>query len=188
MVKVILASASPRRKALLEQVGWQAEIFPSKFEECADVFLDAETLVLKNALGKGRVVADICGDVLPVLAADTVVVIDGKVLGKPFDAEAARVMLHLLSGRTHEVLTGTAVFFQGREVVDVCVTEVRFRDLDEDEIESYIATQEPLDKAGAYGIQGKGAFLVDSIKGCYNNVVGLPLTTVYRMMRKIGAM
>ena len=114
-----------------------------------------------------------------MIAADTVVVLDGQILGKPTDAADAVRMLTKLSGRTHKVLTGVAVSFQGRQLAEVCGTEVIFRTLTAAEIADYVATGEPLDKAGAYGIQGRGAVFVEKINGCYNNVVGLPLTRLH---------
>lgn len=126
------------------------------------------------------------GDELPVIAADTIVVIDNVILGKPQDAAAAKAMLQRLSGRTHQVMTGVAVHYKGQQLSKVCVTDVSFRQLTAEEIDAYIATGEPMDKAGAYGIQGRGAVLVEKINGCYNNVVGLPLSLLYLMMQRLG--
>ena len=145
-------------------------------------------MVLANAIGKCRAAAAINGDELPVIAADTVVALDekDKILGKPADEQEAKRMLRQLSGRCHKVLTGVAVRYRGQEISQVCTTSVWFRQLSDSEIDSYIATGEPLDKAGAYGIQGRGAILVEKIDGCYNNVVGLPLTCLYLMLEKLG--
>jgi septum formation protein len=121
-----------------------------------------------------------------VIAADTVVVAEGVILGKPQDAEEAVKMLKQLSGKTHKVLTGIAIAYAGEILAAVCETKVVIRDLSEDEIKQYVATGEPLDKAGAYGIQGKGAVLVEKIDGCYNNVVGLPLTRMQLILAKLG--
>lgn len=117
------------------------------------------------------------------MAADTVVTLDGDILGKPRDANDARAMLCLLSGREHEVKTGLAVFHAGRVQLHVETTRVHFRKLTETEIDRYVETGEPMDKAGAYGIQGRGAILVSHIEGSYDNVVGLPLTALYEMMK-----
>ena len=144
-------------------------------------------MVLHNALGKCRAVAAQVGDAVPVVAADTVVVVDDDILGKPADAQAAAAMLNRLSGRAHQVLTGVAVKFAGKELAQVCATKVFFRHLTQAEIAAYVAGGEPLDKAGAYGIQGQGALLVEKIEGCYNNVVGLPLTMLYSMLKEVGA-
>ena len=118
--------------------------------------------------------------------ADTMVVLENEILGKPFDSNDAAAMLRKLSGRVHRVLTGVAVFYKTQNLVEVVETKVWFRSLSEIEINAYVATGEPFDKAGAYGIQGRGAVLVEKIDGCYNNVVGLPLTRLYQMMAQIG--
>ena len=178
----VLASASPRRLALLAQIGVGADVCPSNFVEIEGVSSSAQEVVRTNALGKGRKVLQTLQKSDVVIAADTVVVLDEKILGKPKDAAEARKMLQLLSGRKHKVMTGVAVFYDEKELVDVVTTVVSFRQLTDTEIESYVATGEPLDKAGAYGIQGYGALLVDTIDGCYSNVVGLPLTRLYQML------
>lgn len=184
-MRVILASSSPRRLQLLQQIGIEAEVRPAAFDELSTGKM-ADEVVLANAVGKCQAVCAACGDKVPVIAADTVVVLDGKILGKPKDAADAVRMLTELSGRTHKVLTGVAVSFQGRQLVEVCETEVIFRTLTAAEIADYVATGEPLDKAGAYGIQGRGAVFVEKINGCYNNVVGLPLTRLHLMLAKLG--
>ncbi len=180
-MEVVLASASPRRLALLEQVGVAAQVCPANFEEEAGQAAVAREVALHNAVGKCRAVVAAKGDAVPVIAADTIVVVDEAILGKPRDAEEAVAMLARLSGRKHEVLTAVAV-----EIARVCATEVFFRELTKAEIAAYVAMGEPLDKAGAYGIQGKGALLVEKIEGCYNNVVGLPLTMLDSMLKEIG--
>lgn len=184
-MRVILASSSPRRLQLLQQIGIEAEVRPAAFDELSTGKM-ADEVVLANAVGKCQAVCAACGDKVPVIAADTVVVLDGKILGKPKDAADAVRMLKELSGRTHKVLTGVAVSFQGRQLAEVCETEVIFRTLTAAEIADYVATGEPLDKAGAYGIQGRGAVFVEKINGCYNNVVGLPLTRLHLMLAKLG--
>lgn len=184
-MRVILASSSPRRLQLLQQIGIEAEVRPAAFDELSTGKM-ADEVVLANAVGKCQAVCAACGDKVPVIAADTVVVLDGKILGKPKDAADAVRMLTELSGRTHKVLTGVAVSFDGRQLAEVCETEVIFRTLTADEIADYVATGEPLDKAGAYGIQGRGAVFVEKINGCYNNVVGLPLTRLHLMLAKLG--
>ena len=185
-MQVILASASPRRLALLQQIGIEATVCPADFDEVSGSAVQAEDVVLANAVGKCQAVVKIKGDSLPVIAADTVVVAEGVILGKPQDAEDAVVMLKQLSGQTHKVLTGIAVSYAGEMLAEVCETKVVFRDLTDEEIKNYVATGEPLDKAGAYGIQGKGAVLVEKIDGCYNNVVGLPLTRMQLILAKLG--
>ena len=185
-MQVILASASPRRLALLQQIGIEATVCPADFDEVSGSAVQAEDVVLANAVGKCQAVVKIKGDSLPVIAADTVVVAEGEILGKPQDAEDAIAMLKQLSGKTHKVLTGIAVSYAGEMLAEVCETKVVFRDLTDEEIKNYVATGEPLDKAGAYGIQGKGAVLVEKIDGCYNNVVGLPLTRMQLILAKLG--
>lgn len=184
-MRVILASSSPRRLQLLQQISIEAEVRPAAFDELSTGKM-ADEVVLANAIGKCQAVCAACGDKVPVIAADTVVVLDGQILGKPKDAADAVRMLTKLSGRTHKVLTGVAVSFQGRQLAEVCGTEVIFRTLTAAEIADYVATGEPLDKAGAYGIQGRGAVFVEKINGCYNNVVGLPLTRLHLMLAKLG--
>lgn len=185
-MKVILASASPRRQALLQQIGITPLVCPADFAEDSGTASQAKEVALHNAAGKCAAVAAKMGDELPVIAADTIVVIDNVILGKPQDAAAAKAMLQRLSGRTHQVMTGVAVCYKGQKMSEVCVTDVSFRQLTAEEIDAYIATGEPMDKAGAYGIQGRGAVLVEKINGCYNNVVGLPLSLLYLMMQRLG--
>ena len=185
-MKVILASASPRRQALLQQIGITPLVCPAYFAEGSGTASQAQEVALHNAVGKCAAVAAKTGDELPVIAADTIVVIDNVILGKPQDVAAAKAMLQRLSGRTHQVMTGVAVQYKGQKMSEVCVTDVSFRQLTAEEIDAYIATGEPMDKAGAYGIQGRGAVLVEKINGCYNNVVGLPLSLLYLMMQRLG--
>lgn len=185
-MKVILASASPRRQALLQQIGITPLVCPADFAEDSGTVSQAQEVALHNAAGKCAAVAAKMGDELPVIAADTIVVIDNVILGKPQDAAAAKAMLQRLSGRTHQVMTGVAVCYKGQKMSEVCVTDVSFCQLTAEEIDAYIATGEPMDKAGAYGIQGRGAVLVEKINGCYNNVVGLPLSLLYLMMQRLG--
>ena len=185
-MQVILASASPRRLALLQQIGIEAKVCPADFDEVSGSAVQAEDVVLANAIGKCKAVVKIKGDSLPVIAADTVVVAEGVILGKPQNEEDAVEMLKQLSGKTHKVMTGIAVSYTGEMLAEVCETEVVFRELTDEEIKKYVATGEPLDKAGAYGIQGMGAVLVEKINGCYNNVVGLPLTRLQLILAKLG--
>ncbi len=199
---IILASASPRRRELVQQIGWSEEICPAAFNEAETTsearariekeptevqkqfenFRGADLVTLFNAYGKGKAVKEEKGDALPIVAADTVVVLGDEVLGKPKGEDGALAMLRLLSGKAHEVKTGLAVFHQGAVHLHVETTKVYFRKLTEKEIRWYISTGEPTDKAGAYGIQGKGAVLVEKIEGSYDNVVGLPLTALYKIL------
>lgn len=171
---LILASGSPRRLELLRQIGVEPKVVVSHSEEEKSAASPAE-LVQENALLKGRDVVRKVGDKVPVLAADTVVALSGRILGKPGTPDKARAMLRQLSGQTHQVLTGLALFYRGAVWKHVEVTEVTFAELTDREIDRYVATGEPLDKAGAYGIQGRAALFIPSIKGSYSNVVGLPL-------------
>lgn len=185
-MRFILASGSPRRKMLLAQIGIKAEVRPSSYQE--EIGLaggSASELVARNARGKGEAVLATCLPEEVVIAADTVVVLGEEILGKPHNAEAAIRMLRALSGQEHRVLTGLAVFYRGQVQTATVSTLVRFRQLTTAEIRGYVATGEPLDKAGAYGIQGRGAVLVESICGCYNNVVGLPLTEFYLLCQQL---
>lgn len=173
-MELILASGSPRRLELLRQIGVEPKVVVSHSNEEKTAASPA-VLVQDNALAKGRDVVQKVGDAVPVLAADTVVALEGHILGKPGTPEKARAMLHQLSGRTHQVLTGLALFYRGKVWQHVEVTEVAFARLTDREIQQYTATGEPLDKAGAYGIQGRAALFIPSIRGSYSNVVGLPL-------------
>ena len=181
----ILASASPRRKALLEQAGYQFEIIPSTCEETVPQGLSAKDTVEGLAYQKALDVYSLHPDAY-VLGADTVVCFDGKILGKPHDAAEAARMLKMLSGQTHEVRTGFALLGKGVEFVSSEAAMVTFFHLSDAQIQNYIATGEPMDKAGAYGIQGKGAVLVRSVLGDYFNVVGLPIATVARALAAVG--
>lgn len=188
---LVLASASPRRAELLRQVGIAFEVRVSDVPEEADEpGADPAAVARTHARQKSLDVAADSPDRL-VLGADTVVVLDGRALGKPADAADARRMLRELSGRTHEVITAVALAVGaecGAEVIaeEHVTTRVVFRDLSEEQVEAYVACGEPMDKAGAYGIQGRGAVLVREIEGCYFNVVGLPLSRAWEMLEGLG--
>jgi len=184
-VPLILASRSPRRRKLLAQLGLDFEVHPSDLDENATNHRLPEQLVEQLALEKARTVAARFPEAL-TLGADTIVVLDGDVLNKPADEAEARAMLRRLSGRTHTVYTGVALVHPAsqREVVDYEATQVTFAPLTDAEIDAYVATGSPLDKAGAYGIQDDyGAVFIRRIEGDYYNVVGLPLHRLYRMLR-----
>ncbi len=185
-MKLLLASLSPRRQELLSQVGLDFTVVASDFAEIAPGSLSPADHAKENACGKALAAARYAAPDAVVLAADTVVALDGVVFGKPKDAADAQNMLEKLSGRTHEVLTGFALAVRGKVFVDVVSTLVTMRHFTAGEIARYVATGEPLDKAGAYGIQGKGALLVQRIEGCYYNVVGLPLVAVFELLKKAG--
>ena len=175
---IILASGSPRRKELLTQIGCHYRILVPDVDEHTDVPAHPGELVEVLSRRKAEAVHALEGDSPIIIAADTVVALDGAILGKPADEADAFRMLSALSGREHQVYTGFTVLRGGRAVTAHEVTSVTFRPLRPDEIRSYIATKEPMDKAGAYGIQGFGAVLVSGIRGDYFNVMGLP---VYRL-------
>lgn len=180
---LILASGSPRRRELLTQIGVAYMVNPSTYNEELPKKKDPEKYVQAQALGKARDVAE----KLPgqwVLGADTIVAIDGEMLGKPKNEAAAIEMLRELSGRKHSVYTGIALINGHKEYTKVVETKVWFRRLSEKEIKAYVASGEPLDKAGAYGIQGRAAAFVDKINGSYTNVVGLPLSQVCKLFHK----
>jgi len=180
---LILASASPRRAELLRQVGWQFEVIASGVEE-NDAAVDQTPASLAATHARNKAL-DVSGQNPGrlTLGADTIVVIGERILGKPTSAAEAREMLRALSGRQHQVVTAVALALGDKLLAeDVVTTDVTFRELSEREIEDYVATGEPMDKAGAYGIQGRGALIVRQIRGCYFNVVGLPLARVGEMV------
>lgn len=186
-VRLILASASPRRAELLRAAGFQFEVMPADVDEQPWPDEAADPYVRRVALDKARVVALAAPDGI-VLAADTSVVVDGAILGKPSDPADAARMLRRLSGRTHEVLTGVAMLGPAGTRVESSFSHVRFNALSEAEIAWYVASGEPADKAGAYAIQGLGSRFVEEVDGSYSNVVGLPVALVYRMLREQGFM
>ncbi len=184
---IILASNSPRRRELLEQIGLPFVADPADVDERLLPGEKAEPYAVRVALDKARVAAGRAGTGV-VIAADTIVVLGDDILGKPADSRDAEHMLALLSGNRHRVISGLAVMDAEtkRTLTGAAVTSVWFRDLHAEEIRAYVSTGEPLDKAGAYGIQGKGALLVTRIEGCYFNVVGLPLSLLGSMLREFG--
>lgn len=185
--RLILASASPRRQKLLKQIGLDFEIIPSSIDETIQPGVAPDVAAVKLAENKAIDVARRLKDGI-VIAADTVVALDDSILGKPKDEEEARKMLERLSGRWHRVFTGIAVIdsSSSKKVTDYEESRVKFKNLSSVEIENYIRTGEPMDKAGAYGIQGKGALLVEKIEGCYYNIVGLPLFRLSLVLSHFG--
>lgn len=181
---VVLASGSPRRREILEQIGLPFSVAVSGAEENIPEGLEPYYAVQTLAFLKAADVARSADSDAVVIGADTVVVVDDEIIGKPKDAEDAIGMLKRLSGRSHSVLTGVAVVRRsdGKSVSLTVETKVHFRKLSEAEISSYVKTGEPLDKAGAYGIQGLGGLFVDKIEGDYYNVVGLPLSRLGRLL------
>ena len=187
--QLILASASPRRIELLQQIGLECQVVPSGVEEQELAGETPEQHVIRLSLAKAQAVADRTD--LPgrwVIGSDTIVLCGTRILGKPRSDSEAMEMLRQLSGREHEVLSGYAVIDRenGRKRVEAVSTKVRFRQLTDDEIARYIATGEPADKAGAYAIQGLGVCFVAGIEGSYTNVVGLPLCRLTLALKDLG--
>lgn len=183
---IVLASASPRRQELLRQIGCGFRVVVSDAEELSGDGISPERLAVENARRKAEDVAAKEGGNAPVLGADTVVAVDEMILGKPKDETDAVRMLRLLSGRQHFVYTGIALAYRGEVYGDVVRTEVWVDELSEKEIDAYIATGEPMDKAGAYAVQGIAAKFIPRIDGSFSNVVGLPLHAVKELARKGG--
>lgn len=180
---IILASASPRRKELLSFITENFTVRVSDADETTDPSLSAEETVRALAVVKGEAVAESFPSDT-VISADTVVVLDGKILGKPHSREEAFSMLSALSGRSHTVYTGVCIISNDKKICFAEATDVTFADLSEDEINAYINSGEPFDKAGAYGIQGKGSIMITSIKGDYYNVMGLPVARLYKTLKE----
>lgn len=182
MSEIILASASPRRRELLALAGVDFTVRVADVEEIIPENASPDEVVMSLARQKAQAVANERPDSI-IIGSDTVVALDGAILGKPKDEEDAFRMLKTLSGRSHTVYTGVAII-QGEKINSFCeATEVVFNSLTDEEIRNYVATKEPMDKAGAYGIQGKGCVLVEKIVGDYFNVVGLPVSRVYRELK-----
>ena len=181
MSKIILASASPRRKELMELAGYDFEVICADIVEVVPEEAMPQEVVMSLALQKAQAVAAEHKDAV-VIGSDTVVALDGKILGKPHSEQEACEMLRSLSGRTHKVFTGVAIVCGGKVKNFFDETDVEFYSLGDDEIKKYVATGEPTDKAGAYGIQGKGSVLVKRINGDFFSVMGLPIAKLYREM------
>ena len=187
-VQIILASASPRRRELLEQIGITAMVQAVDIDESRNedepVIDFVERLAMEKAQRGFDTVKNI--EVLPVLGSDTIVEIAGMVLGKPRDREQAKDMLTMLSGQVHEVHTSVAIVSHERKVLETSSTHVQFKTLEADEIDSYISTGEADDKAGAYAIQGIAAQFIKNINGSYSGVMGLPLYETVKLLKQCG--
>ena len=181
---LVLASQSPRRREILAQAGFSFTVRVPGIEEVRLSSESPEDYVLRLALEKARAAASSPQEF--VLAADTVVVVDGSVLEKPVSKHEAGEMLRRLSGRSHVVLTGVCLLHRGQEWSGVESTRVVFSPLTEDEVVEYCASGEPMDKAGAYAIQGLASKFIERVEGCYFNVVGLPISLVYRLCKQAG--
>ena len=194
-MKIILASASPRRAEILSNAGIPFDVMTTQIDEfrrademVADMVLRLARAKLSAAMAQLGTKSKTRQETIIVIAADTAVELDGQAFGKPGSAPEARQMLERLSGRTHRVLTGIALarLPDGLSRYEVAATEVRFSPLETAEVERYVATGEPFDKAGAYAAQGAGGRFIERIAGCYFNVVGLPLSRVYQILKEFG--
>ena len=183
LVPVVLASQSPRRRQLLSLIGIEHDVRPANIDETYYPGEQPRAHALRLARGKAEAIA---APGAVTIGSDTLVVVDGEVLGKPADAAEATSMLGRLSGRAHTVITAVAVHWRDQLVADAEEVTVTFRPLSEGEIAAYIATGEPMDKAGAYGIQGYGATIVDRVDGDYFAVMGLPLNRLTRLLESLG--
>jgi septum formation protein len=181
--KLLLASASPRRAEILRAVGWSFETWAANIDETMKAGEAAEDAVQRLALGKAEAAAKLNKGAL-VLGADTTVVVDSQILEKPKDDEDARRMLGLLSGRWHDVLTGVALVRDERRAVAYERTQVRFASMTDEEIDWYVKSGEPRDKAGAYAVQGRASLFIEEIRGDYWNIVGLPVRLVYQLVNE----
>jgi septum formation protein len=189
-LKIVLASASSRRKELLKRLVKSFQVIVSDFNESSIVFhKDCASYVMKLAEGKAKNVCDKCTDRdLIIIGCDTVVFFNGKIMGKPSSGEEAFYMLKSLSGNEHRVYSGISVIDKSSNKIynDFVCTTVKFSEIDDRQIEKYLKTGEYIDKAGSYGIQGYGGIFVEEICGCYYNVVGLPLNKLYNMLSRMG--
>lgn len=187
MKKIILASASPRRKEILEKTGLKFRVDESDYEENMDIGMKPHELAVCHSVGKARAVARRYKNAL-IISADTIVVLKNRVFGKPRSKKEAAEMLKILSGKAHTVITGYTLMDTdtGKELSRAVESTVYFKRLSEDEIKTYIKSGEPLDKAGSYGVQGLGAVIVRRIEGDFFNVMGLPLNSIAESLKKFG--
>jgi len=182
--KIILASASPRRKFIFDQIGLSALQMPANIPE-THTTKNPRLLVQNLAKSKAEAVAKKVDDDCLIVAADTIVYFDKKILEKPLSERQAVDYLMRLSGNSHYVYTGIAIWYKNRLITDFTKSRVLFKELSEDDLAEYIKTKEPMDKAGAYGIQGYGSQFVEKISGCYFNVMGFPVSLFYDMLKKL---
>lgn len=182
---IILASASPRRASLLKQIGWRPLVQAVDIDESARANEPAQNYCTRMALEKSKAALQICHSELPILTADTIVVMDDEILGKPSDANEALLTLIKLSGRTHQVYSSVCVTFRGESLSKLSQNHVKMKDIDEREMHHYVSTQEPMDKAGAYGIQGYAAIWIEEIKGSYSSIMGLPLFETNALLNQL---
>lgn len=185
--RIILASSSPRRKELLDQIGLEFDILPSEYKEDMTMKLTSQALAKELAHGKAQAVAQKARSGV-VIGCDTFIEHGKKRIGKPKNKKEAADILKNISGQTVKIYSGIAIIDldQKKEVVDCEITKIKLKKLSQKEIEAYIETGEPLDKAGAFAIQGRGAIFIEKIEGCYSNVVGMPLYKLYNNLQKLG--
>ncbi|MEI7718791.1 MAG: Maf family protein [archaeon] len=185
--KIILASTSLRRQELAQQMGLDFKVMPSSYEEDMTMKLSPKNLAMELSYGKAKDVADKLNEGI-VIGIDTFIAFKGKKLGKPKTKEKAYEMLKSFSGKKLKVYSGVSIIDckTKKEIKDYEVSKVKFRKITDDEIKSYIATGEPLDKAGAFAIQGLGSIFIKSIEGCYANIVGFPIANIYKNLNKLG--
>jgi septum formation protein len=181
---IVLASASPRRAAILQALGIPFRVVVSRADETLRAGETPSDAALRLARAKAAAVA--AGESLPVLGADTIVAVRGQMLGKPENADDAARMLRLLAGREHDVLTGVCLVHRGGERTGLATTRVRFHEMSDAEIHWYVATGEPMDKAGGYHIDGRAALFIASVDGSPSNVAGLPVRLLYALAREMG--
>lgn len=182
---IILASASPRRAELLQQIGWQPQVEPVDIDESVRPNEPAKDYCLRMATEKSAAAQRRIDSHLPVLTADTVVVADDEILGKPADEEMAILTLNKLSGRTHQVYSAVCVYHQGKTASILSANAVTMSPIKAHELAAYVASGEPMDKAGAYGIQGMAAMWIESIQGSYSSIMGLPLYETTQLLRQL---
>lgn len=183
---LILASQSPRRQQLLQQMGLTFIVKVADIDETMDPSQPPESQVAEVSARKATAIAEISCEEDIIIAADTIVVVDDTILGKPHSEEEAKAMLRRLSGRSHRVMTGVTVQKGSEALRHTEITEIRFRELTDTEISAYVASGDPMDKAGSYGIQNAAAVFVSGLQGDYFNVMGLPLCALTRLLRRFG--
>lgn len=184
--KILLASSSPRRSQLLSRMGYDFDITSCDIDESFDSTLSPIDVARYLSRKKARVAHEYAQDYI-VIGADTIVTIEGEILGKPGDIHEATSMLHRLKGNWHEVITGVTIIHRDREITQAQVTRVHFTQMTDDEISAYVNTTEPYDKAGGYGIQGLAGMYIDSIDGDFYNVMGFPMATVRSMLERVNS-
>lgn len=185
MKKIILASKSPRRRNVLEQIGLKFTVQVSDFDEASITFKTPVEMVEKLSLEKAKIIAKRNPDAV-IIGADTTIVCKGEIIGKPKSIKDAVRILKLLSGNIHTVITGFTIISGNKSITKHVTSKVKFKKLSEAEIKAYVATGEPMDKAGGYGIQDKAGVLIESVNGDYFNVVGLPIAVVSEVLKDFG--